>query len=135
MKRNFIKTFAILLVTATMMAACGKDEIGENDGKISLIHTAWSGKMVNTLFEDTYWEEELIFMSDSTALLFRTAIFEDELSGSRTIQTTYTFDGVSSGSIFGDENIPFRYEIINDTLTLTIEDYFPHIFHPMEILR
>ncbi len=95
MKRNFIKTFAILLVTATMMAACGKDEIGENDGKISLIHTAWSGKMVNTLFEDTYWEEELIFMSDSTALLFRTAIFEDELSGSRTIQTTYTFDGVS----------------------------------------
>lgn len=139
MKRT-TKFFATLL-TATALAlsfsSCEKEndtvQPSDNDGKISLVHTAWQGRMVNPTFDDTYWEEELVFMSDSTALLFRKAIFEDELTGARTIETFYTFDGVSSGTIFRDENTPFRYETTNGTLTLTIEDYYPHVFHPMDI--
>ena len=131
----FTLALGAMLLTATVGCEKENDPIqpSDNDGKVSLVHTAWQGRMVNTTFDDTYWEEELVFMSDSTALLFRKAIFEGELTGARTIETTYTFDGVSSGTIFGDENTPFSYETINDTLTLTIEDYYPHVFHPMDI--
>ena len=140
MKHTIIKSLAVLALGAMLLAAtvgCEKENdtilLNDTDGEISLVHTAWHGRMVNPMFEDSYWEEELIFMSDSTAFLFRKAIFEGELTGARTIETTYTFDGVSSGTIFGDENTPFNYETINDTLTLTIEDYYPHVFHPMDI--
>lgn len=132
--------FALLALGAMLLTAtvgCEKENAtvqpSDNDGKISLLHTAWQGRMVNPTFEDTYWEEELVFLSDSTALLFRKAIFEGELTGARTIQTTYTFDGVSSGTIFGDECKSFLYETVDDTLTLTIEDYYPHVFHLMDI--
>ena len=140
MTHHIIKSLAAIVMGAMLLTAtvgCEKENVpiqpSDNDGKVSLVHTAWQGRMVNTTFDDTYWEEELVFMSDSTALLFRKAIFEGELTGARTIETTYTFDGVSSGTIFGDENTPFSYETINDTLTLTIEDYYPHVFHPMDI--
>lgn len=148
MKRT-IKFFVTLLIVSALtlsFSSCEKENNNEpasttdtvqpndNDGKVSLVHTAWHGRMVNPTFDETYWDEELVFMSDSTALLFRRAIFEGELTGARTIETTYTFDGVSSGTIFGDENTQFRYETISDTLTLTltIEDYYPHVFHPMD---
>ena len=140
MTHNITKSLAVLALGAMLLTAtvgCEKENDpvlpNDNDGKVSLVHTAWHGRMVNTTFDDTYWEEDLVFMSDSTALLFRKSIFEGELTGARTIETTYTFDGVSSGTIFGDENTPFSYETINDTLTLTIEDYYPHVFHPMDI--
>ena len=148
MQYHILKSLAAIALSAMLLTAtvgCEKENNNEpagttdtvqpsdNDGKVSLVHTAWHGRMVNTTFDDTYWEEDLVFMSDSTALLFRKSIFEGELTGARTIETTYTFDGVSSGTIFGDENTPFSYETINDTLTLTIEDYYPHVFHPMDI--
>ena len=137
MQHHIVKSLVILAFGAMLLTGCEKenDQIqpSDNYGKVSLVHTAWHGRMVNPMFEDSYWEEELIFMSDSTALLFRKAIFEGELTGARTIKTVYTFDGVSSGTIFGDENTLFNYETINDTLTLTIEDYYPHLFHPMDI--
>ena len=119
----FTLALGAMLLTATVGCEKENDPIqpSDNDGKVSLVHTAWQGRMVNTTFDD------------STALLFRKAIFEGELTGARTIETTYTFDGVSSGTIFGDENTTFSYETINDTLTLTIEDYYPHVFHPMDI--
>ena len=137
MTHHIIKILSVLALGAMLLTGCEKenDPIQPNDNgtKVSLAHTAWHGRMVNPTLQDTYWEEELVFMSDSTALLFLKAIYEGELTGARTIETTYTFDGVSSGSIFGDENIPFSYETINDTLTLTIEDYYPHVFHPIDI--
>lgn len=140
MTNNIIKSLAALILGVTLLTAivgCEKEndtvQPNDNDSKVSLVHTAWHGRMVNPTFDDTYWEEELVFMSDSTALLFRKSIFEGELTGARTIETIYTFDGVSSGTIFGNENTPFCYKTINDTLTLTIEDYYPHVFHPMDI--
>ena len=140
MQHHIIKSLAAIALGAMLLTAtfgCEKENTpvqpNDNDGKISLAHTAWQGRMENPTFDDTYWEEELVFMSDSIALLFRKAIFEGELTGARTIETTYTFDGVSSGTIFGDEGIPFHYETMGDTLTLTIEDYYPHVFHPMDI--
>ena len=136
MQRHILKSFAIFALGAMLAVGCEKEDApvqpSDNDGKVSLVHTAWHGRMVNPTFDDTYWEEELVFMSDSTALLFRKAIFEGELTGARTIETTYIFDGVSSGTIFGDEGTPFRYET-TDTLTLTIEDYYLHVFHPLNI--
>lgn len=92
MQHHIIKSLAAIAFGAMMLTAtvgCEKENTpvqpNDNDGKISLAHTAWQGRMENPTFDDTYWEEELVFMSDSIALLFRKAIFEGELTGARTI--------------------------------------------------
>ena len=130
--------FALLAVLAlTAIVACQKEDNNPVQPQtdthlLSFVGTAWEGQMVNPTFEDTYWDETMVFLSDTSVLMFRRAIFEGELTGARTINTTYHFDGISSGTIFKDEAIPFHYDTIDDTPTITIEDYYPHVFHEMK---
>ncbi|MBR1549414.1 MAG: hypothetical protein IJ634_02130 [Bacteroidales bacterium] len=133
MKHHSIKIitafFAVLTLAATV--ACQKEEDGNpapGTHVFSLVGTAWDGRMVNPTFEDTYWDETMVFLSDTNVLLFRRAFFEGELTGARTINTTYCFDGSGSGTIFRDEAIPFHYDTLDNVPAITIEDYYPHVF-------
>lgn len=136
-----MKKIVIMFCVTCILAfsSCQKEEINEVPdqpfpAKISLDNTAWEGKMVNSNFADTYWEETLVFMSDTIALLFRKAIYEGELTGARTIETNYSFDGVKDGVIFKEDGFggtDFTYDTINGEITLTILDYYPHIFHKL----
>ncbi len=78
-----MKKIVILFCIAYLLAfsSCQKENINEVPdqpfpAKISLVNTAWEGRMVNANIADTYWDETLVFMSDTTALLFRKAIYE-----------------------------------------------------------
>ena len=130
--------FALLAVlTLTVTVACQKEENNPVQPQtdmhlLSFVGTVWEGQMVNPTFEETYWDETMVFLSDTSVLMFRRAIFEGELTGARTINTTYHFDGISSGTIFKDEAIPFHYDTIDNTPTITIEDYYPHVFHEVK---
>jgi len=136
-----MKRIVILFCIAYLLAfsSCQKENINEVPdqpfpAKISLVNTAWEGRMVNTNIADTYWDEILVFMSDTTALLFRKAIYEGELTGARTMETNYSFDGVKEGIIFKEDGFggtDFTYDTINGEITLTILDYYPHIFHKL----
>lgn len=131
--KKIVLVFAIVILA--VFSSCAKEESPKptesSPNTISLVGSVWEGRMVNPTFEDTYWDETMTFVTDSTVLVFRRAFFEGELTGARTINTIYYFDGKSSGTIFKDETIPFSYDTIDGEITLTILDYYPHVFHKL----